>query len=172
MDKRVFRTDKLTLSGYILLVLIYATFFGMIVYRSTGLSFKSLIMVLLIIPIVAYLFFLFKKKVVIDNDCISIWGLTGKKEFKWNDISDISLSSGRRQFLFITDKKGNVAVVDDSTDNFKELLEELKKRLPEDQLPEHFEDSIKAYKRSYMSLALVYLASLILLSVLIKSMFR
>ena len=171
MDKKVFRTDKFTFLGYTLLVLTYSFFFGTIVYKFGGFSFKSLIMVLLIIPVAAYFFFLLKKKVIIDDNGIKVFGITGKKELKWNEISEVSVSAGRRYFLFIADKDGNVAVVDDSTENFKELLEELKDRLPEGKLPPSYENVIKSYKRSYGSIALIYIASFILLFVLIRSTF-
>jgi hypothetical protein len=111
-----------------------------------------------------------KKKVVIDDTGIKVFGITGKKEFKWDEISEVSISAGRRYFLFIADKDGNVAVVDDSTENFRELLEELKNRLPESKLPPGFENVIKSYKRSYGSIALIYIASFILLFVLIRSL--
>ena len=171
MAEKVFRTDKFTFLGYTLLVLSYTLFFGTIVYKFGGFSFKSLIMILLIIPVAVYFFFLLKKKVIIDDNGIEVFGITGKKEFKWNEISEVSVSAGRRYFLFIADKDGNVAVVDDSTENFKELLEELKNRLPEGKLPSSYENIINSYKRSFGSIALIYIASFILLFVLIRSTF-
>jgi len=170
MAEKSFRTDRFTFLGYTLLVLTYTLFFGTIVYRSGGFSFKSLIMVLLIIPVAVYFFFLLKKRIIIDDTGIKVVGITGEKKFKWEEISEVSVSTGRRYLLFIADKDGNVAVVDDSTENFKELLEELKNRLPQSNLPPNYEEIIKSYKRSYGSLTLIYIASFILLFVLIRSL--
>jgi Ca2+/Na+ antiporter len=169
MAEKVFRTDKFTFLGYTLLVLSYTLFFGTIVYKFGGFSFKSLIMILLIIPVAVYFFFLLKKKVVIDDTGIKVFGITGKKEFKWDEISEVSVSAGRRYFLFIADKDGNIAVVDDSTENFRELLEELKNRLPESKLSPNYGNVVKSYKRSYGSIALIYIASFILLFILIQT---
>ncbi|WP_163328172.1 hypothetical protein GFV12_01435 [Desulfurobacterium thermolithotrophum] len=170
MIEKVFKTDKITLLGYTLLVFTYSLFFGTIFFKQSGSSFTSIIMVLLVLPVAAYFFFLLRKRVIVDQNGIKIIGITGKKEFSWNEISEVSVSPGRKYFLFITNKSGDVAVIDDSTENFKELLEELKKRLPKEKLSPNYENVLNSYKRSYGSIILIYVASLILLFILLKSL--
>ncbi|MEO2068069.1 MAG: PH domain-containing protein [Desulfurobacteriaceae bacterium] len=170
MDRKIYRTDKFTFLGYALLVLTYSLFFGLLVVRSGGVSINSLIFVLLVLPVAAYFFFLSRKKVIIDNEGIKVFGITGKKEFKWRDIQEVSVSAGRKYFLFIADKEGKLAVIDDSTENFKELLQEIKKKVSPNKLPENFDSVINSYRRSYGSIILIYIASLILLFVLFQSL--
>jgi hypothetical protein len=170
MAEKVYRTDKIIFLGYALLVLTYSLFFGLLVAKKGGISISSLIFILLVLPVGAYFFFLSKKKIVIDDEGIKIFGVTGKKFFRWQDIQEVSVSAGRKYFLFITDKEGKLAVIDDSTENFKELLKEISKRVLPNKLPQNFDSVINSYRRSYGSMILIYIASLILLSVLLQSL--
>ncbi|TCK06228.1 PH domain-containing protein [Phorcysia thermohydrogeniphila] len=170
MAEKVFKTDKLTFLSYGLLVVAYALFFGLLFARTGGFSFKSAILLLFILPVLAYFFFLSKKKVVISDKGIKVFGLTGRKEFSWEDILEVSLSPGRKYFIFIGDKNGELAVIDDSTENFKELLREIGKRISRDKLPENYESLIENYRRSYTSPVLILVASAVLFFVILKSL--
>ena len=169
MADKVFKTDKLTFLSYGLLVVAYALFFGLLFARTGGFSFKSAVLLAFIFPIVAYFFFLTKKRVVISDKGIKVFGLTGRKEFSWEDVFEVSVSPGRKYFIFISDKNGNLAVIDDSTEDFKELLREIGKRISSDKLPEGYNSLIENYRRSYTSPILLLVASTVLFFVILKS---
>ncbi len=166
--KKVFRTDTFTLVSYTLLVLSYSLFFGALIAKFGRLSLSSVLLLLLIIPVVAYFVFLLKKKVVLTDEGIEVFGITGRKRIKWSEVEEVSLTPGRRYFLFIVSKEGNLAVVDDSVSNFRELLKEVEERVP-DKVNENFDKLRESYKRSYTSNAVILIASLILLFILFKS---
>jgi Ca2+/Na+ antiporter len=167
MDKKVFRTDLITLFSYSMLVVSYSLFFGALILKFGKLTFSGVVLLILVLPILGYLVFLAKKKVALSESGIEIFGLTGKKFIKWDDVENVSLTPGRKYFLFFSSKDGKVAVVDDSVSNFKGLLEEIQRRIP-NKLSENFPQIASSYKRSYTSNAVILIASLILLFILIK----
>ncbi len=168
-EQLVLRTDRITLFAYTLLTLVYALFFALVVQKSGGFSVKSLILILLVLPVVAYFVFLSRKRVVISDEGIGIFGLTGRKWFSWDKIEEVSLSPGRRYFLFIATSDGELAIIDDTTERFEELLREILKRVDGSKLQENFENIASSYRKSYGSIILVYAASLILLAVILSS---
>ncbi len=169
-DKQlVFKTDRVTLFAYALLTFTYAVFFALVIGRSGGFSVKSLILVLLVLPVAAYFMFLSKKRVMISDKGIEVLGLMGRKSFSWDRVEGVSISPGRRYFLFITSVDGDVLVIDDSTEKFRELLEEISRRVDRSKLQQDFDKLISSYKRSYGNIYLVYIAALILLFVILKS---
>ena len=169
MDKKVFKSDGLTVLAYGLLVIAYVLFFGALIVKAGRFSPGLLIFAILILPVVAYFLFLVKKRVVISNEGIEVFGLTGKKFIKWNDISEISLTPGRRYFLFIADREGKLAVIDDSFAGFEELLREIKKRAPS-KIPENYDKVASGYRRSYTSNAILIIAAVVLLFILFNSL--
>lgn len=168
MDKKEFRTDWFTLISYALLVVSYSLFFGALLYRSGKFSLTSVVFLLLVLPVVGYFFFLLKKNVTVSNDGIEVFGITGRKSIRWDEIEEVSLTPGRRFFLFISSKDGKLAVVDDSVSGFEELLREIERRVP-NRLSSNFKEIASSYKRSYTSNAIILIASLVLLFILIKS---
>jgi hypothetical protein len=170
MAKKVFKTDKLTFLSYGLLVVAYALFFALLFARTGGFSLKSAVFLFFVLPILAYFLFLTRKRVVISDRGIEVVGLTGRKSFSWEDISEVSLSAGRKYFIFITDKSGKLAIIDDSTENFKELLKEIGSRVSKDKLPENYESLAENYRRSYTSPVLILVASAVLFFVILKSL--
>ncbi len=169
MDRKVFRSDKITLFSYGLLVVAYALFFGALIVKASHFSPGLLVFLFLILPVAAYFIFLLKKRVVITDEGIEVFGLTGRKFIKWNEIAEISLTPGRRYFLFISDRKGNLAVIDDSFSEFEELLNEIKEKAPS-KLPENFDNLASGYRRSYTSSAILIIAAIVLLVILFKSL--
>ena len=170
-ERKVFKSDGLTVLSYGLLVISYVLFFGALIVKAGRLSPGLMVFALLIFPVVAYFIFLLKKRVVITDEGIEVFGLTGKKFIKWNEISEISLTPGRKYFLFIADKNGKLAVVDDSFSGFEELLKEVKKRAPS-KIPENYDKVASAYKRSYTSNAILIVAALALLFILFHSLIK
>jgi len=170
MAKKVFKTDKLTFLSYGLLVVAYALFFGLLFARAGGFSFKSGLLLLFVFPILAYFLFLTRKKVTLSDEGIEVVGLTGRKSFRWEDVEEVSVSAGRKYFIFIGNKKGELAVIDDSTEDFEELLKEIGRRVPKSRLPENYENLIKNYRRSYTSPVLILVASVVLFLVILKSL--
>ncbi|SMP18097.1 PH domain-containing protein [Desulfurobacterium pacificum] len=167
--KKVYRTDKLTLFSYALLVFAYMWFFFLLVERTGGFSGKSIILVVLILPILAYFFFLLRKKIVVSDDGLEIVGITGKKFFKWNEIREISVSQGRKYFLFITGEGDKFAIIDDSVSGFTEIAKEITKRAPQGAMKEEVITAISSYKKSISSVLLILIASAVLIFLLIKS---
>jgi hypothetical protein len=167
--KKVYRTDKLTLFSYALLVFAYMWFFFLLVERTGGFSGKSAILMVLVLPILLYFFFLIRKKVVVSDEGLEVVGFTGRKVFKWDEIKEITVSQGRKYFLFISGEDNKFAVIDDSVSNFTELANEIGKKVPKEALSKDFFDVIGSYKRSTSSVLLILIASAVLIFLLIKS---
>jgi Ca2+/Na+ antiporter len=167
--EKVYRTDKLTFLSYGLLIVAYALFIAVIVKRAGGFSSSMLILFLFVLPVLAYFFFLFKKSVKITEEGIEVFGLTGRKKIRWEEIASVSLTPGRKYFLFIESKDGKLAVVDDSTENFVEVAREVKRRAPV-KLPENYDKLLDSYRRSYTSIGILLFAALVLIFVAVKSL--
>lgn len=170
-EKKVFKTEGFTVLAYGLLVVAYVLFFGALFLKSGRFSPGLLVFAVLILPVVAYFIFLLKKRVVITDEGIEVFGLTGKKFIRWNEISEISLTPGRRYFLFIADKDGKLAVIDDSFSGFDELLKEVKRRVSS-KLPENYDKVASTYRRSYTSNTILIVAALVLLFILFHSLMK
>jgi Ca2+/Na+ antiporter len=168
---KVYKTDKLTFLSYGVLVVAYALFMALLVYRAGHLTASAVVMALLVLPVFGYFFFLLRKRVVIDDEGIEVFGLTGRKKIKWNEVSSVSFVPGRKAFLFVEGKGGKLAVIDDSFENFPEIVEEVRRRLPKEYFPENFEQLTKSYKRSLFHLLLLLVAGLVLLFIVFKSAF-
>ncbi len=167
--KKVYRTDKLTLFSYALLVFAYVWFFFLLVERAGGFSGKSAILAVLILPILLYFFFLLRKKIVVTDRGLEIVGITGKKFFEWSEIKEVSVSKGRKYFLFVTGKNDKFAIIDDSISDFVELAKEIAEKAPKEAVKEEVFTVISNYKRSVSSLLLILAASIVLIYLLIKS---
>ncbi|MEO2082879.1 MAG: PH domain-containing protein [Desulfurobacteriaceae bacterium] len=167
--KETFKTEKLTFISYGLLVVAYALFFFLLLKKSGGVNFSAIILLLFALPVLAYFLFLSVKKVVISEEGLEVVGITGKKRVKWEEISEVSAVPGRRNFLFISTKEGKLIVIDDSTENFKRIMEEVGKRVPEEKLSENYREALKNYKKSYGSQALILTAALVLIFLLLRS---
>ncbi len=167
-EKRVFRADGLTVLSYGVLVISYVLFFGALILKAGRFSPGLMVFALLVLPVVAYFVFLLKKRVVITDEGIEVFGLTGRKFIKWNEIEEVSLTPGRKYFLFIADKEGKLAVIDDSFSNFEEILKEVKRRAPS-KLPENYDRLVSSYRRSYTSNVVLIVAAAILLFILFNS---
>jgi len=170
MAEKVYRTDRLTFLTYGLLIVAYALFLGLIVMKAGGVNSSFLILALFVLPVLAYFFFLLKKQVKIDDEGIEVFGLTGRKKIRWSEIRSISMTPGRKYFIFVEGKDGNLAVIDDSTENFIEVARELRRRAP-DRVSENYDVLLSSYKRSYTSVAILLFAALILIFVAVKSFF-
>ncbi len=170
MAERVYRTDKLTFLSYGLLTVAYGLFLGLIFKKAGGFTSSLLILLIFVLPVFAYFLFLMKKSVKIDDEGIEVFGLTGRKRINWEEVRSISLTPGRKYFLFIEGKNGKLAVIDDSTENFVEVAREIRKRVP-DKVSENFESLLSSYKRSYTSVGILLLAAFILIFVALKNLF-
>jgi len=168
MEVKVYKTDKLTFISYLTLVIVYALFIFLLIVKAQGLNASSLILSLFVLPVIAYFVFLLKKEVKLSSEGIEVFGLTGKKRIKWEEVVSVSITPGRKYFLFIEGKGGKLAVIDDSTEKFKEIGEEIKKRVP-NKVAENFEEVLNSYKRSYFSTAVLLVAALVLIFVALKS---
>ena len=171
MDRgvKVYRTDKLTFLSYGLLIVAYALFLGLIVMKAGGVNSSFLILALFVLPVVAYFVFLMKKQVKIDDEGIEVFGLTGRKRIKWSEVRSISMTPGRKYFIFVEGEGGKLAVIDDSTENFVEVARELRRRAP-DKVSENYDALLSSYRRSYMSLGILLFAAVVLIFVVVKSL--
>ncbi len=168
MEVKVYKTDKLTFISYLTLVIAYALFIFLLIVKAQGLNASSLILSLFVLPVIAYFVFLLKKEVKLSSEGIEVFGLTGRKKIKWEEVVSVSITPGRKYFLFIEGKGGKLAVIDDSTEKFKEIGEEIRKRVP-NKVAENFEEVLSSYKRSYFSTAVLLVAALVLIFVALKS---
>ncbi len=172
MDRKVFRTDPFTLFSYSMLVLSYSLFFGALILKYGRITFSGVVLLILVLPVLGYFAFLLRKKVVLSREGIEVFGLTGRKLIKWSDLESVSLTPGRKYFIFISSKDGKLAVIDDSISNFKELLEEIKRKVPNGKLNENFLQIATAYRKSYTSNFIILVASLVLLFILVKDVLK
>ncbi|WP_456456256.1 PH domain-containing protein [Thermovibrio sp.] len=168
MEVKVYKTDKLTFISYLTLVVAYALFISLLIVKAGGFSASSLILSLFVLPVVAYFIFLLKKEVRLSEEGLEVFGLTGRKKIRWEEVASVSITPGRKYFLFIEGKGGKLAVIDDSTENFKEIAQEIKKKVP-DKVQENFDELISSYKRSYLSTAVLLVAALGLIFIAVKS---
>jgi len=160
--EKIYKTDKLTFLSYGLLIIAYALFLGLIVKRAGGFDSSIFLLMLFVLPVLGYFVFLFKKHVKISDRGIEVFGLTGRKKIEWEEIASVSLTPGRKYFLFIESKDGKLAVIDDSTENFVEIAKEVKKRAPIN-LPENYDSILNSYRRSYTSIGILLFAALVLI---------
>ncbi|WP_457679760.1 PH domain-containing protein [Thermovibrio sp.] len=168
MAEKVYKTDKLTFFSYGLLIVAYSLFLGLLLKKAGGFNFSMLIFGLFVLPVVAYFVFLLLKKVRITEEGIEVFGLTGRKFIRWDEVSSVSITPGRKYFIFIESKDGKLAVVDDSISDFKGVAREIEKRL-RDKLPPNYDSVVSSHRRSYTSTLILIAASLFLIFVAIKS---
>jgi len=169
MEERTYKTDKLTVLSYGLLVVAYFLFFFLIVERRGGFSLELFVLFVLILPILGYFLFLLRKRVFINSQGIGVVGLTGRKFFKWSEIKEISLSTGRKGFLFITNKNGELILIDDSVSGFSEIATILKRKVP-NAVSSNFGMELSNYKKSRSSIYLILVAAFVLIFLLIRNL--
>ncbi|ADU96647.1 PH domain-containing protein [Thermovibrio ammonificans] len=166
---RVFRTDRLTFLSYGLLVVAYALFIAFLVHRAGGVNFSAFILAVLVLPVFGYFFFLVKKRVRVTEQGIEVFGLTGRKEIRWQDVVSVSLVPGRKYFLFVESKDGTLAVVDDSFEEFPEIVRLVGEKAPKGSLSENYWEVAKGFRRSYLSPAILIVAAVVLIGIVVKS---
>lgn len=164
---KTFRTDNLTLSGYTLLTFIYALFFGKLI-SYYGFSLKSIIFIILVLPIAIYYLFILRKRVITTRDFIESINILGKNRINWSEIDKIIFTKGRKLLILITSKSGKNIIIDDNTENFRELLNTIVKNVDKERLPKDYQERIANYKRSYLTVILIYVVAVILLMIFIK----
>ncbi|OMH40618.1 PH domain-containing protein [Desulfurobacterium indicum] len=164
-----YRSSPLYVATYAVLTLLYFVFLGSVAVKY-GVNINFFVLAILVIPVLLRLVALLKRKVVVSDDGIEIRDLFKSGFVKWDDIESVGFSSRRRTFLFIVTKDKNGYLIDDSVENFKELLEEIGKRVDRNKLPENWQDIVNSYKPSYGGIALVVLAVLVIGYVILKSL--
>ncbi len=169
MAEKVYKTEKLTFLSYGLLIVAYALFLALITVKAGGFNSSLLILALFVVPVVAYFIFLLRKEVRIDEEGIEVFGLTGRKRIGWSEVRSVSITPGRKYFIFVEGEGGKLAVIDDSTENFPEVARELRRRVP-DKVSENYDTLLSSYKRSYFPLAVLLFAALVLIFVTVKSL--
>jgi hypothetical protein len=168
-EGKVYRTDKLTFLSYGLLVVAYALFIAVIVKKVGGFNSLIFLIALFVLPVFGYFLFLLKKSVKITNEEIEVFGLTGRKKIRWNEIISVSLTPGRKYFLFIESKDGKLAVIDDSTENFIEIAKEVREKAPV-RLSEDYDKFLSFYRRSYTSIGILIFAAIVLIFVALRNL--
>ncbi len=164
---KTFRTDNLTLSGYTLLTFVYVLFFGKLI-SYYGFSLKSIIFIILVLPIAIYYLFILRKRVITTRDFIESINILGKNRINWGEIDKIIFTKGRKLLILITSKSGKNIIIDDNTENFRELLNTIVKNVDKERLPKDYQERIANYKRSYLTVILIYVVAVILLMIFIK----
>ena len=164
-----FRVHPLIMTGYTILIFSYTAFFIRLIEHYGKMSFGSLILLLLILPVFLYYLTLLFKEVNIDEDGIGVKGIFGKVKVKWEDISSVTVSKGRKNFIFLTSKDRKSIMIDDTLKDFELILRTIGEKVDKSALPEDWNDIIKSYKRSYFSIILIYIAGFLLLFVILKS---
>jgi hypothetical protein len=163
---KTYRSRPLTLISYGAMVLAYTVFLGSFILKG-GFAPYYLLLGALVLPVGAFFLFLLFKKVEISQEGISVLGLTGKKFIRWDEIVSVSLAPGRKYFL-ILESKDSLAVIDDSVGKFKEILQEVGKRVSREKLPENYSTLASSYKPSYWYEVAILVSALILLFVVIQ----
>ncbi|WP_456438164.1 PH domain-containing protein [Desulfurobacterium sp.] len=166
---RRFRSLPLYIAAYAVLTLLYVVFLVSVAVKY-GVNINFFVLAVLVVPVLLRLVALLKREVVISEEGIEIRDLFKSGFVKWSDIESVGFSSRRRTFLFIVTRNKDGYLIDDSVENFKNLLEEVGKRVDKGKLPENWEDIVSGYKPSYGGIVLVTLAILVIGYVVLKSL--
>ncbi|WP_456464957.1 PH domain-containing protein [Desulfurobacterium sp.] len=166
---RRFRSLPLYIAAYAVLTLLYVVFLVSVAVKY-GVNINFFVLAVLVVPVLLRLVALLKREVVISEEGIEIRDLFKSGFVRWSDIESVGFSSRRRTFLFIVTRNKDGYLIDDSVENFKNLLEEVGKRVDKSKLPKNWKDIASSYKPSYGGIVLVTLAILVIGYVVLKSL--
>ncbi len=135
----VFKTQKKQIAAYAVLLMSYALFVGVVIYKK-GAGIGVLILSLLALPVMYHLLLLIRREIRFEHKGISIKGAFSKNFLSFSDIKEAVIP--RRGFLAIT-TKDKVFILDDTISNFKEMVIKLFEKLPEDKRPKNWKEIIE-----------------------------
>lgn len=163
-----FRTDKIYLFSYLLLSFLYIMFLGVVAFKY-GINANFFVLLLLMLPILVRVYSLLKKRVKISDEGIEIKDIFKSGFVRWDNIDSVGISVRRKVFLILSLKGGGAFLIDDTVENFNEILKEIETHLPANRLPENWEEAVSSYKPSRGGIFLVALAIVVILYVVFKS---
>jgi len=163
------KTDKVYLFSYLALSVLYFVFLGVVAFKY-GINANFFVLILLMLPILVRVYSLFKKEVELSEEGIKIKAVFKSGSVKWDDIDSVGLSLRRKVFLILSLKEGGAFLIDDTVENFPEILQEIEKHIDNAKLPENWKEAVSNYKPSKGGIFLVVLAIMVILFVIFKSL--